>query len=757
MIQRHSISIISTTRRFAFLTGLLVVLFPGIALAVTPIAHTDVVPYQRIEYGKSFNFGVVAFSKAGIDRVSFAISGQGYSGGTKSSSTMTLNTRVATTSPGAVYDGVWEYHVPIMASEFASNGTITVTPTVYGNDGGTRVLSGITLYVEGASDELPTKAWVDAGESDGTGTLNDENDPYPTIAAALSAIEAANGNCDYATVYLAEGSYNVSGLSPTTNNEWVTITKEASANINNVILRNVGISTSHLHMREVTLYDSTANNSAILRNQGSWIDHCRQIGAGRLAGDESNPVHIEYGYHTGNYIYDTMNGVMRHTQVILRGLKIEHISNDVMQNNLFAVNIRANDVDPTGTYPCPRYNNGDNCHADLFQSYQVRDVTYDNRILYNYVVTDAHYQGAFMRQENGSPSSNMALVNCFFELRGLISGGGFNALMGHWDHVLVWHSTFVGAGEPSHWAWATFLFDDEPSGYTLTNSSFIGNVFHRVTWGSGTNSGVFAIGNSSNNVASYNHFELGSTFIDTNSSTTYTTGDDAVDISTPGSATFGYPYPGRQIVNRLPSNLTGVLADAYGKQRDSFPDVGALEADSGAALPPLADPVCGDNVCEGSETSVTCPSDCVSSSPPPEGSIVASGVTASSDDGNVPANIIDDSLATRWSAEGDGQWIQLDLGDEYDLTHLLIAFYRGDQRTASFEINISTNQTTWHNVFTGNSTLSAQQQQYNVSGKARYVRIVGHGNTDSAWNSITEVDVFGPVVGGALKSPKNVE
>ena len=32
-------------------------------------------------------------------------------------------------------------------------------------------------------------------------------------------------------------------------------------------------------------------------------------------------------------------------------------------------------------------------------------------------------------------------------------------------------------------------------------------------------------------------------------------------------------------------------------------------------------------------------------------------VVASADDGNVPGNTIDNDLATRWSALGDGQWI----------------------------------------------------------------------------------------------------
>ena len=40
----------------------------------------------------------------------------------------------------------------------------------------------------------------------------------------------------------------------------------------------------------------------------------------------------------------------------------------------------------------------------------------------------------------------------------------------------------------------------------------------------------------------------------------------------------------------------------------------------------------------------------------------ASAVTASTNDGNVPGNTVDNNLATRWSANGDGQWLQLDLG-----------------------------------------------------------------------------------------------
>jgi poly(beta-D-mannuronate) lyase len=39
----------------------------------------------------------------------------------------------------------------------------------------------------------------------------------------------------------------------------------------------------------------------------------------------------------------------------------------------------------------------------------------------------------------------------------------------------------------------------------------------------------------------------------------------------------------------------------------------------------------------------------------------AADVTASANDGNVPGNAVDGDLNTRWSANGDGQWLQLEM------------------------------------------------------------------------------------------------
>jgi hypothetical protein len=125
--------------------------------------------------------------------------------------------------------------------------------------------------------------------------------------------------------------------------------------------------------------------------------------------------------------------------------------------------------------------------------------------------------------------------------------------------------------------------------------------------------------------------------------------------------------------------------------------------------------------------------------------VPASAVTASANDGNVPANTVDGSLSTRWSASGDGQWIRYDLGSVKTVSHLRLAMYNGNIRQAIYEIRLSTDGVTWTTVFSGNSsgtTLSLETRDFADRG-ARYVMYLGHGNTSNAWNSITETEIWG--------------
>ena len=81
-----------------------------------------------------------------------------------------------------------------------------------------------------------------------------------------------------------------------------------------------------------------------------------------------------------------------------------------------------------------------------------------------------------------------------------------------------------------------------------------------------------------------------------------------------------------------------------------------------------------------------------------------SAVTASTNDGNVPGNAVDNSLSTRWSGYGDGQWLQLDLGTTRSLGYVKIAFYNGNLRRSSFDLQVSTCCGAWTTVWSGKNS-----------------------------------------------------
>ncbi|MEK3719349.1 chondroitinase-B domain-containing protein [Paenibacillus sp. FSL H8-0034] len=129
--------------------------------------------------------------------------------------------------------------------------------------------------------------------------------------------------------------------------------------------------------------------------------------------------------------------------------------------------------------------------------------------------------------------------------------------------------------------------------------------------------------------------------------------------------------------------------------------------------------------------------------------IPITNVTASGNDGNEPKNVLDGNLTTRWSASGDGQWIQFDLGtDLKKLAYVKMAFLNGDTRTSTFDIQTSTDNVTFTTVRSNvTSSLSASLQTFDFTDvdPVRYVKIIGHGNSVNAWNSYTEVEIYGDV------------
>lgn len=142
------------------------------------------------------------------------------------------------------------------------------------------------------------------------------------------------------------------------------------------------------------------------------------------------------------------------------------------------------------------------------------------------------------------------------------------------------------------------------------------------------------------------------------------------------------------------------------------------------------------------------------STPPtdPGAGLAIAAVATSADDGNVSANTIDGDLGTRWSASGVGQWARYDLGRTCEVEAVAIATYRGDIRLAIFDLQVSQDGTTWTTVWSGRSSgTSTTLETFLIPpSTARFVRILGYGNTINLWNSFTEVEIHGvPLPGGA--------
>jgi hypothetical protein len=136
--------------------------------------------------------------------------------------------------------------------------------------------------------------------------------------------------------------------------------------------------------------------------------------------------------------------------------------------------------------------------------------------------------------------------------------------------------------------------------------------------------------------------------------------------------------------------------------------------------------------------------------------LTPSAVTANTNDGNVPANTIDGNLATRWSGNGDGAWIQYDLGSSPTVGYVKIAVYNGNGRQNRFDLQVSANSGgPWTDLLTNALTLTTTQlETYDVPDTAaRYVRYLGHMSNVGTFNSLTEVEIWGATCTDCTPTP----
>ena len=111
--------------------------------------------------------------------------------------------------------------------------------------------------------------------------------------------------------------------------------------------------------------------------------------------------------------------------------------------------------------------------------------------------------------------------------------------------------------------------------------------------------------------------------------------------------------------------------------------------------------------------------------------------------GYTPDKTIDGDLTTRWSAEAVN-YLQYDLGEEYNVSAVSIAWLNGSQRIAYYQIDVSEDGENWTTAFNGLSsgTTNLYETCTFAPVKGRYVRLTGFGTNQNKWISPNEVEIY---------------
>jgi hypothetical protein len=107
----------------------------------------------------------------------------------------------------------------------------------------------------------------------------------------------------------------------------------------------------------------------------------------------------------------------------------------------------------------------------------------------------------------------------------------------------------------------------------------------------------------------------------------------------------------------------------------------------------------------------------------------------------IPSNAVDGDAATRWSsAFTDTQWIQVDLGDTYNVNRVVLNWEAAYGK--SYQIQVSGDSTNWMTIYSS-TTGHGGIENLNVYGVGRYIRMVGTARGTDRGYSLSEFAVYG--------------
>lgn len=330
--------------------------------ALTPIARWDVVPYQRVSDAEPLNLGVVAFSADGIKHVEFHINSPKYLGVTP------ILVSQPTYNPQS---NVQEYWAPLRASDFNSDGWITVEAVVVGNNGGRRdrLTSGgkkgldpLPLLIDSSGTLPQRKAWVSIGScNDNTAQIDNPSRPYCSPYLALKNVGSGG------IVFLRPGTHNLNSAGNGDNvfaEEWMTFTSDPAAGgtkeNTTLIGGNALANFQKLRIRNLTI--SRANGGGGIGPSCSfgcnndsqvWMDNSIGIGAGQwvsgsfpISGNWVHRYFTEVDISRTDYPVGNVGGIH-----LVRNIVADQIGGDAFQDIPLIINAQISNIFPH--YPIP--------------------------------------------------------------------------------------------------------------------------------------------------------------------------------------------------------------------------------------------------------------------------------------------------------------------------------------------------------------------------------------------------------------------
>lgn len=110
---------------------------------------------------------------------------------------------------------------------------------------------------------------------------------------------------------------------------------------------------------------------------------------------------------------------------------------------------------------------------------------------------------------------------------------------------------------------------------------------------------------------------------------------------------------------------------------------------------------------------------------------------------NPPEAALDGDYNTRWTGDSYMGEMVYDLGGVQPLSHVGLAFYLGSERQYLFKLAVSNDGENWEIIETvASSGRTLDMELYKVDRDARYVKVIGYGNTSNQWFNVTEVGFY---------------